>query len=144
MVFAVTSCLSTTDTVQIPAGTKNAVAVRYTKSANNTVELTVTVEGDVEYAAIVGTLNYDASVLEYVSHSAIDCANVNNKEAGVLAFSQANSKNYTATQTLFKVTFKYTTATNTKVSFTFDSGNFTNDQLNDVEYSVFGTDIKLA
>lgn len=147
MVFAISACVATpteTDSLQIPAGTKNAVAVRYTKGANNTVELTVTVEGDVAYAAIVGTLNYDSSVLEYVSHTEVDCANVNNKEAGVLAFSQANSKDYTSTQTLFKVTFKYATATDTKVSFTFGEGNFTNDQLNDVEYSVFGTDIKLA
>ena len=146
MVFAVSACVATppADSVQVPAGTKNAVVVRSVKGTNNTVEVTVSVEGDVEYAAIVGTLNYDKSVLEYVSHTAVDCANVNNKEAGIVAFSQANSKNYTSTQTLFKVTFKYATAVDTKFSFTFDDGNFTNDQLNDVEYSVFGTDIKLA
>ena len=146
MVFAVSACVATppADSVQIPAGTKNAVVVRSVKGTNNTVEVTVSVEGDVEYAAIVGTLNYYKSVIEYVSHTAVDCANVNNKEAGIVAFSQANSKNYTSTQTLFKVTFKYATAVDTKVSFTFDDGNFTNDQLNDVEYSVFGTDIKLA
>lgn len=146
MILTVCSCFSTTptDTVNVPEGTKNAVVVRYTKNGDNTVTATISVEGEVAYAAIAGTLNYDSSVLTYVSHEAVDCANVNNKEAGVVAFSQANSKNYTEKQTLFKVTFSYTEAVDTKITFTFNEGNFTNDQFNDVEYTVLGTDIKLA
>lgn len=146
MIFAVCSCVAPqeTDSVVVPEGTKNAVVVRYTKNNDNTVTATVSVEGEVGYAAIAGTLNYDKNVLTYVSHEAVDCANVNNKEAGVVAFSQANSKNYTEKQTLFKVTFSYTTAVDTTVSFTFEEGNFTNDQFNDVEYTVLGKDIKLS
>ncbi len=146
MIFTVCSCFSTTptDTVIVPEGTKNAVVVRYTKNGDNTVTATVSVEGEVAYAAIAGTLNYDKNVLTYVSHEAVDCANVNNKEAGIVAFSQANSKNYTEKQTLFKVTFSYTEAVDTRITFTFDEGNFTNDQFADVEYTVIGGDIKLA
>ena len=145
MILTVCSCATTPqDTVTVPEGTKNAVVVRYTKNGDNTLTATVSVEGEVAYAAIAGTLNYDKAVLTYVSHEAIDCANVNNKEAGTLAFSQANSKNYVEKQTLFKVTFSYTEAVDTKITFTFDEGNFTNDQFADVEYTVIGGDIKLA
>lgn len=145
VILAVCSCFTTPmDTVTVPEGTKNAVVVRYTKNSDSTITVTASVEGVVEYAAIAGTLNYDSSVLTYVSHEAVDCANVNNKEAGTVAFAQANSKNYTEKQTLFKVTFSYTNAVDTKISFTFDEGNFTNDQFNDVEYIVIGGDIKLS
>lgn len=147
MILTVCSCFGPStpqDSVNVPEGTKNAVVVRYIKNDNDTITATISVEGDVEYAAIVGILSYDKNVLTYVSHEAIDCANVNNKEAGVIAFSQANSKNYTDKQTLFKVTFSYTESLNTSISFTFDEGNFTNDQFNDVEYTVIGGEIKLA
>lgn len=145
MVFAAVSCSGgDTDTVVVPEGTKNAVVVRYEKQADNKVVATVSIEGDVAYAAVAGTLNYDKNVLTYVSHEAVDCANVNNKEAGVLAFSQANSTNYTAKQTLFKVTFTYTGTADTTVSFTFDEGNFVNAQFADVEYTVIGATLKLS
>lgn len=144
MILAVCSCVAPVDQVTVPEGTKNAVVVRYVKNANNTVTATISIEGDVAYAAVVGSLNYDSSVLTYVSHEAVDCANVTNKEAGAVTFAQANSQNYTAKQTLFKVTFSYTTAQDTKLTFTFDEGNFTNDQFADVEYTVIGGDLKLA
>ncbi len=147
MILTVCSCFGPStppDTVNVPEGTKNAVVVRYIKNDNNTITATISVEGEVEYAAVVGTLSYDKNVLTYVSHEVIDCANVNNKEAGMIAFSQANSKNYTDKQTLFKVTFNYTKSVNTSITFSFDEGNFTNDQFNDVEYTVIGGGIKLA
>lgn len=143
--FSVCSCdTGTTDSVVVPEGTKNAVVIRYEVNTDKTVTATVSIEGDVEYAAVVGTLNYDKDILTYVSHEVVDCSNVNNKEAGVLAFSQADSKNFTENQTLFKVTFSYTEATTTKLSFTFNSGNFINDQFNDVEYTVIGEELTLS
>lgn len=145
MVMGVCSCDTTTaDDVVVPEGTKNALVVHYTKNSDNTLTVTASVEGDVEYAAISGKMNYDSSVLTYVSHEGVDCSTVNNKEAGVIAFAQANSSNYTEKQTLFKVTFSYTEKTDSKITFTIEEGHFTNASFNDVEYTVIGGDIKLS
>lgn len=135
-----------TPSVTVPAGTKNALVIRFTEFGNNTVTATVSVEGDVSFAGLTGDLNYDAAVLSVASAEPIlGGMVVNANNTGAISFSYASISNLTSAQDLFKVTFSYSNsgALSTDLSFTIEDGNFSNAALENVPYTVFGAALNI-
>ncbi len=131
--------------VVVPAGTKNALVIRYTVNGNNTVTATVSAEGDVAFAGLTGDLNYDASVLTPVSSETILSGMVvNTGNAGAISFSYAAISDITSTQQLFKVTFSYSGTVNTNLTFSIDPDDFCNASFENVSYATFGETLTIG
>jgi hypothetical protein len=132
-------------TTSSPAAKKNALKVECDLDGN-TVVATVKIEGDVSFAGLVGDLIYDADILTPVSSSTVlGGMVVNTQTPGAVSFSYASVSNVTTEQSLFSVTFSYTQTPPVTFDFNLsvDPDNFSNANLENVEFELFGSSITI-
>ena len=121
---------------------RNMFNISYVVNSDNTLSVTVSIQGDVKLASLDGSLSFDTNALEYIScandsenafdQKQIQYSNTNKR----INFAYTANKNLTEGFTLFTITFAFRTKADTTV--TLKISDIANYDFEDEEYVVIG------